>query len=335
MKRYTPLLILIIMLTGCTATSEPVKIIFDTDFGGDADDLGALAMLHNFIDNGECDLLAVMVWTTEASAVPAIDAVNRYYGHPDIPVGVRKDDIFTAEWNYSKSIADHFPYNLDFNQADEATALYRKILAEHEDQSVVIVTVGPLLNIKNLINSGPDESSDLTGLKLIERKVKEFVIMGGRFPKGDNEWNFNGGMPGVTKHVLENLAVPITFTGFEVGVQIKTAEVFNQIDPLTPLYVGFKHFSEHAPWMKANYKGEILDNSSFDQTGVLYAVRKGVGEYWERVENGFCEADDKGGNLWVTKEDSNHAYLSLTMDPESMATLIESIMLNTYPNLSD
>ena len=70
-----------------------VKIIFDTDLGGDFDDLGALAMLHHFVDKQECDLLAVMCWSTEQYAVSAIDAVNRYYGHPDIPVGTRKGDF--------------------------------------------------------------------------------------------------------------------------------------------------------------------------------------------------------------------------------------------------
>ena len=64
------------------------RIILDTDFGGDADDLGALAMLNNFIDRGECNLLGIMCWSTEKYAVSAIDAVNRFYNHPNIPIGV-------------------------------------------------------------------------------------------------------------------------------------------------------------------------------------------------------------------------------------------------------
>ena len=54
------------------------KIIFDTDFGGDADDFGALAMLYNLMHKGECAILAVMCWSTEKYAVSAIDAVNCY-----------------------------------------------------------------------------------------------------------------------------------------------------------------------------------------------------------------------------------------------------------------
>jgi len=54
--------------------------------------------------------------------------------------------------------------------------------------------------------------------------------------------------------------------------------VHNEFDPL---YIGFMHFSEYAPWMKAYFRGEILDNSTFDQTAVLCAVRQGVGDYWD------------------------------------------------------
>jgi hypothetical protein len=124
--------------------------------------------------------------------------------------------------------------------------------------------------------------------------------------------------------------VPVTFSSFEVGVVIKTAEVFNGIDPKKPLYVGFMYFSEHAPWIKANFKGKILDNSSYDQTAVLYAVRDGVGTWWEKIEGGYCKPDDHGGNVWVDGPVTNHAYLKLLWEPEKMATLIESIMLNDF-----
>jgi hypothetical protein len=55
-------------------TFGQVKIIFDTDHGGDADDLGALVMLHNLHNRGECELLAVMSWSTEQYVIPAMDA---------------------------------------------------------------------------------------------------------------------------------------------------------------------------------------------------------------------------------------------------------------------
>lgn len=307
--------------------SAQVKIIFDTDFGADADDLGALAMLHGFVESREADLLAIMVWSTEASVIPAIDAVNRYYGHPDIPMGIRAGDSFSSDWNYNKAIADRLPKQLKNEDVPEATALYRKVLQESEDGSIVLVTVGPLLNIKRLIESGPDSISPLTGKELLHRKLKEMVVMGGQYPEGNSqEWNFWGDMPGVTRFVFEHIDLPVVFLGFEVGEAIKTGARFNDIDQVSPLYIGFKHFSEHAPWVKENYRGKILANSTFDQTAVLYAVRGGLGNWWIKIE-GHNRIDEEGNNRWIEGKKTNQSYLQLTEKPETMARLIESLML--------
>ena len=332
MKKLKIPVIAILILSSLFAVSQP-KIIFDTDIGGDADDLGALAMLHNYVNRGDCELLAIMLWTTDEYAVPAVDAINRFYLNPNIPIGARKDGTFNSETNYNKVIADNFEYKQTYNDVPEVVDLYRKILASATDTGITIVTVGPLLNIQRLIQSKPDKYSPLNGSDLISKKVKEFVVMGGQFPKGDNEWNFNGNMPGVTKFVLENLKVPVVFTGFELGAQIKTGAIFNNIDPETPLYKGFMYFSEHAPWMKSQFKGKILNNSTFDQTAVLYAVNCGVDVLWEKITGGYCEADEKGGNRWIKRENSNHSYLKLIETPEFMALLIEAIMLNKFEDI--
>lgn len=326
-------IILILVLNSQFTFSQP-KIIFDTDIGGDADDLGALAMLHNYVKRGDCELLAIMSWSTDKYAVPAIDAINRYYLHPNIPIGTRKDGTSTDVSNYNQAIANNFEYKLTYDDVPDAVDLYRKILASATDTSITIVAVGPLLNIQRLLKTGADKYSSLNGKDLISKKVKKFVIMGGNFPKGKDEWNFNGNMPGVTKYVLENLKVPIVFSGFELGVQIKTGAIFNNIDEDTPLYKGFLYFSQHAPWMKDQFKGKILNNSTFDQTAVLYAVNGGEGVLWEKITGGYCEADDIGGNRWVKGENSNHSYLKLIETPEFMALLIEAIMLNRFDDIA-
>ena len=332
MKKFKIPVVVILILSNLLSFSQP-KIIFDTDIGGDADDLGALAMLHNYVKRGDCELLAIMLWTTDEYAVPAVDAINRFYLNPNISIGTRKDATYTSETNYNKAIADNFEYKLTYNDVPETVDLYRKILASAADKSITIVTVGPLLNIQRLIQSKADKHSSLNGSDLISKRVKEFVIMGGQFPKGDNEWNFNGNMPGVTKFVLENLNVPIVFSGFELGAQIKTGATFNQIDPETPLYKGFLYFSEHAPWIKSQFKGKILNNSTFDQTAVLYAVNGGDDVLWEKITGGYCEANDKGGNRWVKKQNSNHSYLKLIETPKFMEVLIEAIMLNKFEDI--
>ncbi|MCF8362587.1 MAG: nucleoside hydrolase [Prolixibacteraceae bacterium] len=326
MKRIAILLPLLLVLLNSAAQE---KIIFDTDFGGDADDLGALAMLHGFVDSGECDLLAVMLWTNEKYAVPAVDAVNRYYGHPDIPIGVRAGGTHINKNAHTKVLADNFHYEQTYSDVPSTTKLYRKILAESDDSSIVLVTVGPLLNIQLLLKSEPCEYSSLTGKELLHQKVKEMVVMGGQYPKGDWEWNFNGDMPGVTKYVFDHIELPVVFSGYELGLKIKTGSVFNQIPNDHPLYVGYHHFSKHAPWMKENYDGKILDNASYDQTAVLYAVKGGVGEWWTKVEEGCNKIGEEGDNKWVHVgcENKRHAYLKLKEEPEKIAETIEALMM--------
>ncbi|BFP41484.1 hypothetical protein FGF1_23290 [Flavobacteriaceae bacterium GF1] len=313
-------------------SSAQTKIIFDTDFGGDADDLGALAMLNHFQNKDEIDLLAVMCWSTEKYAVSAVDAVNTFYGNPNIPIGRRAEDPQITHWNHTKVLADNLAHDTSYQNATETTALYRKLLAESRDQSITLVTVGPLLNIKRLIDSKADSHSSLSGLDLMYTKIKEMVIMGGQFPTGERrEWNFDGNMLGVTKDILGKLGdIPITFLGYELGVDLKTGEVFNDLPKDSPLYLGFYHFSKYAPWLNHQFQGKIYDNSTYDQTAVLYAVRDGVGAYWTRSEGGICIPDDEGRNTWQPSPTSKHSYLVLNWPREKMEIEIEKFMLGKF-----
>lgn len=324
------LFFLILIHSFCYARADPPKIIFDTDFGGDADDLGALVMLHNLMDRGECELLGIGIWNFEKYSAPAVDAINRYYGHSNIPMGTRQEDIKYEEWQYNKTIVDAIGSEINHTDLPDTTTFYRKLLSEQKDDSITFITVGPLLNIQRLLDSPPDTISNLSGEDLVGKKVKEFVIMGGHFPSGKEEWNFFGRMPGVTQSVLSRIDSPTTFLGYELGFPVKTGKNLNAIDPKHPLYVAFLHFSEHAFWMTDSFKGDISDNASFDQTAILYAVRGGVGTYWDRVSGGYVEVESNGDNRWIAGRPGNQSYLKLTAPPSDVAQLIESIMMDTF-----
>ena len=294
----------------------PPKVIFDTDFGGDADDLGAVAMLHYYADRGALDLLAIASWSNEEFAIPALAAVNLHYGRPDLPLGVRETGVWRTEWNYTKPIADQFPFDPDVVAAAKpAVALYRELLAAADPNSITIITVGPLANIQNLLRSGPDEVSTLTGADLVEAKVDQLIIMGGQFPDGITahgpEWNFDGNMDGVTQEVLATLTRPVIFSGYEVGEALKYGSELNRHPADTPLYAGYKYFSEHAPWMKQNYQGAILDNASFDQTAVLFAVEGENQKHWTLSEPGVLTVDEDGVGTWTSDPNGNHRYMIL------------------------
>jgi hypothetical protein len=107
-------------------TGAPVPLIVDTDLFSDADDAGTLAVAHALQDQAEVRLLAVMVNSRSRWGAPAVDAINTWYGHGDVPVGAHKPvDDSVAAHDYAQLLAREFPNDLkDGARAPEAVGLY-------------------------------------------------------------------------------------------------------------------------------------------------------------------------------------------------------------------
>ena len=146
------------------AAEPPVNIIFDTDMGGDCDDVGALFVLHGAVERGEARLLATMGCVSADAIAPALAAINTWFGRPEIPVGTLKDPGFLVGPHYTTELARRFPHQRARGvHYPDAVTLYRQVLAKEPDASVVVVAVGPLRNLANLLRSGPDAASPLDG----------------------------------------------------------------------------------------------------------------------------------------------------------------------------
>ena len=124
------------------ALCRPSIIIFDTDMAGDVDDVGALAILHAMADLGEAEILAVGVSSRNEDVGPCVDAINTWYGRPDIPIGYQRgiqvgypeDTGETIASKYAAAVAKSFPHRLArSSDAPDAALLYRQILAAQPD----------------------------------------------------------------------------------------------------------------------------------------------------------------------------------------------------------
>src|SRR3954447_4901419 len=91
------------------ATTQPVPILFDTDMMTDCDDAGAMAVLHALADNGECEILATVVSARDPWSVAAVDAINTYYGRPDLPIGTVKEGGVLEKSKFTRRIGEDFP----------------------------------------------------------------------------------------------------------------------------------------------------------------------------------------------------------------------------------
>ena len=175
-------------------------MILDSDFGSSTDDLFALMMIHNYIDEGLVDLKGIIVDREGDKNAGLVDIFNTYYGHPDIPVGLERDGVKNPRcfipYNGICDLKDEngdplFKRSFDEKKCPDGYKLYRNLLSKADDKSVSVVAIGFATTLAHLFESGPDEYSPLSGVELFGRKVKAVYIQSGRFEAGDSLCGYN------------------------------------------------------------------------------------------------------------------------------------------------
>ncbi|MFD0713173.1 nucleoside hydrolase [Paenibacillus sp. GCM10027626] len=296
-----------------------IPVILDTDMGPDCDDAGALAVLLSLANQGEAEILGVMHCTSSPWGSGCISAINTYFGRADIPIGTLQDGCFLNDAVYQKYniyLSEHYLHSLrQGRDAEDATTLYRRLLATAADRSVVIIAIGPLINLYHLMNSKSDDIYPWDGETLIKEKVDRLVVMGGVYPSG-KEWNFEM-HPIAAKFVVDHWPAPVTFCGYEVGIDVLTGSRL------------FSHTAADHPVRKAYelYLEKGQTRSSWDPITVLIGVR-GECELWDVEHEGWVEVNEMGENKWNTGKISNkeHSYIKMKGAKAEIEAIIDELM---------
>jgi inosine-uridine nucleoside N-ribohydrolase len=320
--------IVIFFLIFCCATNvfakwpvKPVNIIFDSDMGPDYDDVGAITILHALADKGEAKILATMASTKYEGVAGVLNVFNTYFNRPGIPVGVPKGyALELRDWqHWTDTILARYPHKVKANnEAEDAVKLYRKILSAQPDHSVTIVTIGFLTNLSNLLSTGADEYSSLSGKELIKKKVKLLVCMAGKFPSG-SEFNVMQDAK-ASKNVFENWNTRVILSGFEIGEKIKVGLplIHNAAIHNSPVKDVFRI---SIPMAKEDSTGRM----SWDETAVLVAI-KGYAPYYKLHRGKITVAAD-GSDTW-DDTGKGQAYLVEAMDYKKVQDIIDLLIMH-------
>lgn len=294
--------------------APPVKIIFDTDIGNDVDDVLALAMLHALQTRGVCKLLAVTITKPDELAGPFVDAVNTFYGRPNIPIGYTHSGLRNDPGKFLPlaTVKDdghfRFPHTLlRSSDAPEATQLLRSVLSRQPDNSVVMVQVGYFSNFAALLNTPGDTNSPLTGRELVKKKVKLLSVMAGAFQTIDAnnhylEFNVCSDIPSAKK-LVAGWPTPIVWSGFGVGYAIKY--------PARSIERDYGYVLHH-PISEAYclYLPMPYDRPTWDPTAVLYAVCPDYG-YFGLSQPGRVIVENDGFTRFVPSKDGRDRFLTV------------------------
>ncbi len=304
--------LIIIIFFGChnitkveQTNKKPEKVILDTDMGSDCDDAGALALLHEYVNQGNAELLGVIY---SSGAVPygvgIIDAINQYYNHGTIPIGANYDKSFgdpvdkmNAQLLAKDTLTFHnkYIYNRDVT---EQTLLNRKLLVAQDNNSITYITIGHTKGFYDLIISKPDSISDLSGVELVHQKIKRWVALGalksshkeiGYYTK---DWNFfSNGTAVYTKHLLEHFKKPIYFV--DGGANVMTGNSLQNTSKGNIIRATYEE------WLWNVEKKKLKDQRpSWDLVTVYFAI-EGTGNYFKILDKGYLDFDVDKGCKWI------------------------------------
>ncbi len=290
---------------------EPIKdsrrnVIFDTDIGPDCDDAGSLAVLFEMVKKYDVKILGVANCTSNPYGNGAIRAISEYYGYDDIKIGQHKGyEILKDADKYNKPITKKYcKYENSAIHSDSALKLYESVLKKAEDDSVTVVSVGPLTNIAEILNEQPE---------LFNKKVNSIIAMAGKFPKG-KEFNIECD-PEAAKTVFEKFRKIIVCSGFEIGSKIKTG--FTREHENNPVYDCYKYYvgGKEPPYMR----------ESWDLTAVHYAF-EGEGNFYSLSKPVNITVADDGHISAVADKYSKRYYLIQKSGHDNTAEYLNGIL---------
>ena len=284
---------------------------------------GPCFILHGAVQRGQARLLATMGCVSADAIAPALDAINTWFGRPEIPVGTLKAPGFLRGPHYTAEIARRFPHHFASGKDyPDAVALYRQVLAREPDGSVVVLAIGPLKNLANLLKSRARcRRAALDGRALVAKKVKRLDVMGGTYPPFANKKESGNGTsqqdPAAAALVCSQWPTPVLFNG-EGGSTCSGRRVTYEMPEHNPLTMAYRHYTG------VGFAGDRL---SWDPVSSLVAVRGA--EPWYKVVSGGVNVTDvaTGINIWRAGKNRGHSYLVLQARKSEIETALEDMMV--------
>lgn len=306
--------------TSLVASAAPpetaaVDVIFDTDIGGDVDDVLALGLVHALESRGQCRLLAVTITKNDRRAATLADAVNTFYGRGEIPIGIVTDGPDRDPGTHL-SLAEvrddgrlRYPSDVVPDAVPDAVSLLRRTLADRPDGSVVMIQVGLSTNLARLLRSDCDEACPLNGRDLVTRKVRLLSVMAGWFQpvkrKLRPEYNVVADIASARALAAE-WPTTIVWSGYEIGTAMRY--------PQESIDRDYSYVAHH-PLPEAYRLGfpRPHDRPTWDLTSVLQAVRPDRG-YFGLTAPGRVTIDEAGISTFEPTPDGRHRLLTATLE---------------------
>ena len=291
------------------------NFILGTDWWTDCDDAVAVRILARAHKNGEICLKGIGINACMECSVKSLDAFMHSEGVEDIPVGIDLEATdFGRKPPYQERLSKLPSKYTSNSDAEDAVRLYRRILAD-STEPIELIEIGYPQVLSNLLESQPDDISDKSGMELMKEKVPKIWMMAGKWdePLG-KENNFarsersrKGG-----SIFCEKCPVPVTFLGFEVGVDVITGDNLKKDDVL------YNVLCDH---------GSQNGRSSWDPMLVLLALIGDEAKSGYDTVVGVASVDaESGENTFIPNNSGMHKYVIKNKDNDYYKSQINKLI---------
>ena len=274
------------------------KFIVGTDWWTDCDDAVAMRLLAKAILRKEVEVLGFAINACMKHSVTSLEGFLNCEGVSNLVIGIDREATdfgrFPPYQQRLTSYAKRFSCN---EEAEDALRLYRRLLSEAQEP-VEIVEIGYLQVVAALLESGSDDISEKSGLELVREKVSKFWVMAGKWDTaGGLENNFarNERSRNAGELFCRKCPVPVTFLGWEIGVDVITGDGLPEDDILAQV------MSDH---------GSASGRMSWDPMLVQMALEGDETKAGYRTVRGIASVDPlTGANYFRRSESGLHCYV--------------------------
>ncbi len=307
-------------------TCAQQRVIYDDDCSQDVDCVATLPILYKLADRGEIRVLATIADSANPLTAPVLRIFARLGGHGETPIGANQsDDPATAlcakgkcnQSDWAAQVVARFDAGDTRANYPDCVAVYRRALAGEPEHSVAIVETGFATCLNQLLASGPDAASPLSGAELVKCKVRLLSIMGGRYPAG-SEWNFRSDAEGYhalfLKWTRQNGYPAIYLNGYANGEHVMAgppASSRPETDP-TRYAMDLCHVTQRPMW---------------DMLSLLFAARgtayQGTAYFTVSKPGTVAVNVTTGDDVWSDAVDSGQYVITNAAPDETFSALFD------------
>ena len=216
-------------------------------------------------------------------------------------------------------IVAEYPHTLTRETAPDVVKLYRKVLSSQPDSSVTLIVVGPATNIYNVLQSPPDDISALTGVELVQRKIKLYAAGGngnGGLPQGRCGFNYYMDLEAASGELeLMPASIPMVYAGgsgddLKIGSALQDAKADHIIR---------RSYEEY-------YDQTARDRPTWDQLRVFFGSKPELHNLWDISSPGNITVGKDSIISYTVQPDRNRSYAYVN-DLKEMRERLTELML--------